>query len=151
MSLLLIAVNMHGPTERLRRVRLVGRPPQRRHRQVGDLVQDLEAEQPLGAKDVPPVDVEQAGEPRPHLVGHLRVDIEADWIAEAAAPDRLLDHVDQVAGLELADLDVGVADDAEAIRARQRHIREQVVEMLPDHVLEEHEAVSAPSDLHGAR
>ena len=67
-----------------------------------------------------------------------------DDLAEAPAPELVLDRLEQVVGL-VGDLEVGVARDPEQVVADDLHAREQRVEVLGDDVLERDERVLARS------
>ena len=82
-------------------------------------------------------------------LGHRPLDLEADGLAEAPAPDLLLDREQQVVGLVLLDRDVGVARDPEQVRLDDLHAPEQLVEVRLDHLVEQHELV--PLDREQAR
>ena len=139
---------------------LVRRQPRRDDRRVGrrlevgavevdELPQGGEVEHP---GDLVHVVVEHADalaqDPSGHL-GHRPLDLEPDRLAEAAAPDLLLDREQEVVGLVLLDRDVGVAGDAEQVGLEDLHAPEQLVEVRLDDLVEQHEPAGV--DLHQAR
>ena len=73
-----------------------------------------------------------------------RVGMSASTCSSAIAPRRsclqaAVDGLEQVVGLVLLDLEVGVADDAEQVRALDLRAGEQLLDVGADHVLEEDE------------
>ena len=76
-------------------------------------------------------------------------DLDAHDLAEAPAAQLVLDRLQQVVGL-VGDREVGVAGDAEEVVVGDLHAREERVEVVGDHVLEQHEA-RAVADRHEAR
>ena len=74
------------------------------------------AERPVHLVDLVLGDLELLLEELSHALGRLRGDLEAHDRAEAAAPHLLLDRGEEVGGLVLLDLDVGVARHAEEVR-----------------------------------
>ena len=68
------------------------------------------------------------------------LDLDAHDLAEAPAPQLVLDRLEQVVGL-VGDREVGVAGDAEDRGVDDLHAREELVEVLGDQLLERHEGV----------
>ncbi len=64
---------------------------------------------------------------------------EADDGSEAPVAQLRLDHREQVVGFLLVALGVGVAGDAEELARLDRHVGEEQVEVVRDHVLQGHE------------
>ena len=79
----------------------------------------------------------------PGDLGHRPLDLEPDGLAEAPAPDLLLDREQEVVGLVLLDRDVGVAGDAEQVGLEDLHAPEQLVEVRLDDLVEQHEPAAA--------
>ena len=107
--------------------------------EVDELPQGGEVEHP---GDLVHVVVEHADALAQDPPGHLRhrpLDLEPDRLAEAAAPDLLLDREQEVVRLVLLDRDVGVAGDAEQVGLEDLHAPEQLVEVRLDDLVEEHE------------
>ena len=75
----------------------------------------------------------------PGDLGHRPLDLEPDRLAEAAAPDLLLDRDQQVVRLVLLDRDVRVAGDPEQVGLEDLHAPEQLVEVRLDDLVEQHE------------
>ena len=71
---------------------------------------------------------------------HVGLDVQQ---RDRAAPQLLqaaIDALEQVVGFVLFDLEVGVADDSEQMRALHLRARKELVDVGANHVLEEHEA-----------
>ncbi len=66
-------------------------------------------------------------------------DLEAHGVAALAAPQLLLDRLEQIVGLLLVDLDVEVARDAEDVEALDAHAGEDGPDVARDEVLEQDE------------
>ena len=82
-----------------------------------------------------------------HVVLHL----EPDHLAEPPLEHLLLDRRQQILRLlEVGELEVGVARDAERVPADDLHPGEERLEILPDHLLQRHELVRATGHLHPA-
>jgi hypothetical protein len=95
--------------------------------------------------------------PQHHVVGDLEVldedvenarrDVGFDVQQRDGAPPQLLQAavhaLEQVVGFVFLDLEVGVADDAEQVRALDLRAGEELVDVGADHVLEEHETQGA--------
>ena len=81
-------------------------------------------------------------EPLDQTFAHPRLDVgpdlEPDHLAEAPAPELVLDRREQVVGL-VGDVEVGVARDPEEVVGDDLHAGEERVEMAGDDVLERHE------------
>ena len=75
-------------------------------------------------------------------LGHRALHLEAHRLAEAPAPDLLLDREQQVVRLVLLDRDVGVAGDPEEVGLQDLHAPEQLVQVRLDHLVQEHELVA---------
>ena len=123
--------------------RVVDRVVQRGQVERRDLHQVAQAEQPLALEHVLAlVEAELGGE---HAAMH-RIDAVADLEAhdrrELALAQLGLDHRDQVVGVLLVALGVGVAGDAEELAAVDLHAREQEVEVVRHDLLERHEGVA---------
>ena len=73
--------------------------------------------------DVVGFQAEAAHEQRPGGGRHGALHLEADRRAEAATPELLLDREQQVVGLVLLDLEVGVAGDPEEVAVDDLHAR----------------------------
>ena len=72
-------------------------------------------------------------------------DLDAHDLAEPPPAQLVLDRLQQVVGL-VGDREVGVAGDAEEVVVGDLHAREERVEVVGDHVLEQHEVgVRSPS------
>ena len=108
-----------------------------------------QVEQPADLVHVRVVDVEAQLEPLDHRARHLRGDLQANDVAEAAPPQLELDRLEQVVGL-VGDLEVRVPRDAEDRALGELHLREERREKVGDHVLERNPE-PAPPDLHEAR
>ena len=74
---------------------------------------------------------------------HRRVDLEQRQRAVAQLLQPLVDGLEQVVGLVLLDHHVGVADDAEEVRAAHLRAGEQLVDVVLDDVFEEGERQAA--------
>ena len=86
------------------------------------------------ARDLEAVLLADAGAADEHAPGtsrHRPLDLEPDGLAEAPAPDLLLDGLEQVVRLVLLDRDVGVAGDPEQVGLEDLHAPEQLVEVAP--------------------
>ena len=104
------------------------------------------------SRDLERVLLADAGAPDQDLageLGHGPLDLEPHGLAEAPAPDLLLDRDQQVVGLVLLDRDVGVAGDAEQVGLEDLHAPEQLVEVRLDHLVEEHELVALDGEQAG--
>ena len=97
------------------------------------------AERTVDLVDVLGLELQLGAQQLPHRLGATPFDLEADRRAEAPAAHVLGDAVEQVAGLVLADLDVGVARDAKRRRAEDLHAGEEAVQVRFDELLEENE------------
>ena len=84
-----------------------------------------------------------------HRGRHRLVDLEPHGLAEAPAPELLLEREHQVVRLVLLELQVGVARDAEEVRLQDVHAGEEHVQVGGDDLLEQHELVRL--DLEEAR
>ena len=96
------------------------------------------------------VEAELGGEHAAVERRHARADLEADDRREAAVAQLRLDHRQQIVGLLLVALGVGVARDAEQLAGVDLHAGEQQVEVVRHDVLERHEAC-AVADAQEAR
>ena len=76
------------------------------------------------------------------LRGHVGRDLEANCTPKAAPAQLELDGGEQVVGLILLQREVGVPGHAEDVPSAEAHLREQVVKVGGDHLLERHEAVA---------
>ena len=85
-------------------------------------------------------DLELADEQLTDLVRHGRLDLEPDGTAESATAQLRLDREQQVVGLLLLHLEVGVAGDAERVVVEDLDTGEEAVEPRGDDRLERHEA-----------
>src|SRR5262247_581695 len=81
-----------------------------------------------------------------HVRAHPGGDLQPNAEAEAAVAHLLLDRLEQVAGLVLFDLDVGVASDAEGLAFDDAHSREERVDVRRHHLFEHSEAIALASD-----
>src|SRR5262245_42587927 len=81
-----------------------------------------------------------------HMRAHPGGDLQPNAEAEAAVAHLLLDRLEQVAGLVLFDLDVGVASDAEGLAFDDAHSREERVDVRRHHLFEHSEAIALASD-----
>ena len=68
-------------------------------------------------------DAEAAAEDVAHLLGHPPLDLEPDRLAEAPAPELLLDRDQQSLGLLLVQRQVGVAGHPEEVVPQDLHAR----------------------------
>jgi hypothetical protein len=107
-------------------------------RQLHDLPQVGEVEQPLDDVDLARLDLEGTGQFGAQLRAHLAVDLEAHDLAEAPAAQLGLDRAQQVVGL-VGDVEVGVAGDAEEAVVDDLHAWEERVEVGRDELLERDE------------
>ena len=87
----------------------------RRSRRVSDM-RSPRAERSVHLVDLVLGDLELLLEELSHPLGRLRSDLEAHDRAESAAPHLLLDRREEVGGLVLLNLDVGVARHAKEVR-----------------------------------
>ena len=126
----------HQPRLRDRRPRRVAQL--REPRDLHDLPQVVEVEQPVDREHVLVLGLERALELLAHLAAHPRLDLDAHDLAEAPAPELVLDRLQEVVGL-VGDGEVGVAGDAEDRGVDDLHAREELVEVLGDQLLERHE------------
>ena len=131
--------------------RVVGRVVQRRIADARDLEQVLQPERHGDVEHVlilaqPELRGEHAPAHRVHPLFHL----EPHDRREAALPELRLDHHEEIVGLFLVLLNVGVARDPEELARLHLHAREQRIEIVRHHVLEAHEVV-ALADLEEAR
>ena len=90
----------------------------------------------------PVADFELLGDEQAQVLGHRRLDLDADHGAEAALLERRLEHADQILGLFL-DLDVGVADHAEHALPLHRIAGEQAARMEDDDLLQGNETAGS--------
>src|SRR5262245_27181839 len=81
-----------------------------------------------------------------HVRAHPGGDLQPYAEAEAAVAHLLLDRLEQVAGLVLFDLDVGVARDAEGLAFDDAHSREERIDVRRHHLFEHREAIALASD-----
>ena len=81
-----------------------------------------------------------------HAPRHVGFDLQQRQRAVAQLLQAAVDRLEQVVGLVLLDHHVGVADDAEQVRAFDLRAREELLDVAADHVLEEdvrHAAIAA--------
>ena len=107
-------------------------------RQLDDLPQVGEVEQPVDDVDLALLDLERLGELGAQVRAHLAVDLEAHDLAEAPPAQLGLDGPQQVVGL-VGDVEVGVARDAEEAVVDDLHAGEERVEVGGDELLERDE------------
>ena len=91
------------------------------------------------------VDLEVLDQDVQHPARHRLVDFEQRERAVAQLLQAAVDGLEQVVGLVFLDHHVGVADDAEQVRAPDLGAGEQLLDVLLDDVLEERESVEAGS------
>ena len=94
--------------------------------QAGDLPQVAEVEHALDVVDLDLVDVEPIDQPAAERRIHAGADLEPHDLAEAPAPEFVLDGLEEIVGL-VGDLEVGIASDPEQVVADDFHAREQGV------------------------
>ena len=94
-------------------------------------------------------DADPALQDLPHRRRHAAIHLEAHRVAEAPPPQLLLDRQQQVVGLVLLEVEVGVAGDAEEMGLADRHAGEEHVQVGGYHLLDEDEL--ARLDLYQAR
>ena len=105
--------------------------------------QVAERQQPLGDVDLRFLDLELAHEHLAGLHAHRVVDLQPDRSGTSLPPlqDRF-DRGQQIVGLVLFDLDIGVARDPEEVVRQQVHAGEQLIQVGRDDFLERHEPLS---------
>ena len=124
--------------ERRRVLRCEGRVLQLRPAQAVQVPQTVEVERRVDLVDVVRAELELAAQQREHFGRDVRVDLEPDREAELRAlAQRDLHRGEEVLGL-VAELDVGVARDAERVLREHFHPGEQRIEVRGDHLLERH-------------
>jgi hypothetical protein len=96
-----------------------------------------------GADDDVLLDGEVLDQDVEHAAGHGRVDFEQRQRAVAQLLQALVDGLEQVVGFILLDHHVGVADDAEEMRAADLRAREQLLDVVLDDIFEEGEGQPA--------
>ena len=116
--------------------------------QTGDLPQVAQVEHAVDVVDLDFIHAEPLDQPGAQRGIHGRADLESHDLAEAPAPNFVLDRLKEVIGL-VRDLEVGVAGDPEHLVAEDLQTREQRVKVPGDDLLERDERVRR--DLHEAR
>ena len=106
--------------------------------EVGDGLQPAQVEHAPDLVDVGRVQAQAALQQGARLVRHGALDLEAHDLAEAAPAQLLLHGHEQVVGLVLLDVEVGVAGDAEEVVRLHLHAREEHVEVGRDDALQQH-------------
>ena len=86
-------------------------------------------------------DLEVLGEDVEDARRHVGVDLQQRDRAVAQLLQAAVDGLEQVVGLVLLDLEVGVADDAEQVRALHLRAREELLHVGADDVFEEDEGL----------
>ncbi len=135
-----VPVLQHDVGDRLmRRIMQVG------NGELGQLHQITHAHHHVGAVDVVvPVEAELGGEHAAVIGIDAGFDLQPDDRSELAVAEFRLDHRHQIVGLLLVPLGVGVAGDPEHLRGRDLHAREEVLETMGHHILEQNEPVLGP-------
>ena len=85
------------------------------------------------------VDLEVLDQDVEHAPRHPLVDLQQRRRAVPQLAQALVDGLEQIVGLVFLNHHVGVADDAEDVRALDRRAREERLDVGADDVLEEHE------------
>ncbi len=101
-----------------------------------------EVERALDAVDLRLVGAQADHQPRDHLRGRGRADLDADDIAEAASPELRLHGFEQVVGV-VRDLEVGVARDAEDRTLLDRHSWKEGRQEVRDDLLERNQQAAS--------
>ena len=108
--------------------------------QVSDLPEIAQRHQTVDLVAIDVLEFERGAEQIANVVGHAALDLESHRFAEPAPPQLRLDRAQEIVGLVLLQIEVGVARDAEEIRVADVHSGEEPVEMVRDEILEQHEA-----------
>ena len=128
-----------GGTRRGRRDRRPRRGLEVRPIEVDDPVQRRQVEHAGDLVDVLRLEADAAHQQVARAGRHRPLDLEADRLAEAPAPELLLDGHEQVVGLVLLDREVGVAGDPEEVALDDLHAHEQVGQVGLDDLVDRDE------------
>ena len=131
--------------------RLGGRRPglrlQVRPVEAGEHHEVVEPQQAVDGVDVAGRELELVDQQRQHRGRHSRLDLQAHPPRPPAlAPELDLDRGQQVLGLAVHIVQVGVASDPENVVSRDLHAREERLQVVGDHLLEGHEARAVGQD-----
>ena len=88
------------------------------------------------------VDLEVLDQDLDHAAGHRGLDLQQRRRAVAELLELLVHRLEQVVRAVFAKLHIGVADDAEEVRARDVDAREQLAEVHADDVFEKRKRVA---------
>jgi hypothetical protein len=102
----------------------------------GDLPEGGQVEHARNLVEVVGAEADAGPQELPHRGGHGLLDLEADRGAEAPPPELLLDGREEVPGLVLLDVEVGVAGDPEHVGLHDLDAREERVQVGGDHLLQ---------------
>ena len=120
-----------------RRVLQIGPVDLRQRHQVG------QAERTLDLVEIVGRDLQVRQQQIANALRHIVLDRQAHHRAKAALAHALLDRAQQVGGLLLLDLHIGVARDPEDVGFDHLHAGEQRIHIFGDHLFEPDEAVPA--------
>ena len=113
------------------------------HIDVGDLVQPAVVDQTGGLVDVLGVDLQFLGEEAQDALVGAAGDLEAHHAREATLAQLPLDGLQQIVGILLIGLDLGVARHAERQHLQDLHAREELVQVVLDEFLQRRVAARA--------
>ena len=106
---------------------------------VDERPQALGAHHPVDFVTIAAVELERLAQLAAQVLRHRRLDLEPHRFAEPAFAQLRLDRAQQIVGLVLLQVEIGVARDAEEVGRRHAQAREQRLQVVRDDVFEHHE------------